>query len=371
MMNYFLKFIVKSNHICSGILVVTALFFHLNSFSQNPTTDFFAVKGEVQSHLLVDKEDSLSSRELIELRDDKGFPVWFGRDFHKVVCLTGQCRMVHLWLFWDGAGNYLGFQEHPGDPLTKTDHTFFSAADKHKLHRILSDSFSVLKDLKQEELIMKPEKNEGKVDAISGATQPSLQEYLVRNAAYTCYTLWHTVYGDTREEILRIVEKRADEEYLKLIFEKNDPVYMRWAIGFIGRHPEYHAPFYHQLIELVKNRDETVSGQALTYFSEERLTEVRLQKELIRSFEDFSYQRKFELLSKLSEVQQIDDEVILHLLDLFEKEQINASLLGYTFKMVRKENLQNPRIRKKLEPLLNHNNLYVRNITQKLITGSK
>lgn len=346
-------------------------FVFLSSFSQNHSTDFLGMKGVHFADNFLENNDSLSSKEMIELRDEKGLPIWFGRDIRKVVCLTGQCRMVHVWLFWDGAGNYLGFQEHPDDPLTKTDHTVFSVADKQKLHRILSDSISVLKKLKQEELIVKPDKNDTKVDAVSSATLPSLQEYLVKNAAYTCYTLWHTVYGSSRDEILRILEKRADKDYLKLIFEGNNPEYLRWGIDFIGRHSNYHADFYPQIIELIKSKNETVSGQALAYFSKDRLSDVGLQKELIRSFEDFSYQRKFELLWKLSEVKRIDDEVIVHLLDMFENDQINASLLGYSYKLINPENLEDFRIRKKLESLAIHKNLYVRNITQKLIDSEQ
>jgi hypothetical protein len=168
--------------------------------AQPKSVDFLGMKGDRYTHIYIDKNDSLSSQEIIELRNEKGLALWFGRDFQKIVCLTGQCRKVHLWLFWDGCGNYLGFQEHPEDPLTKTDHAVFNSEDYLKLHQILSDSVSVLKDLKQEDLIVRTEKDDKNpnIDAVSGATQLSLQEYLVRNAAYTCYTLWHTVYGNTR-----------------------------------------------------------------------------------------------------------------------------------------------------------------------------
>lgn len=335
--------------------------------AQSGDVDYLNMHGKKLIHLFPDMEDSLSSSEIIELRDGKGLPVWFGRDIRKVVCLTGQCRIVHVWLFWDGTGNYLGFQEHQGDPLTKTDHTVFSVADKQKLHRILGDSVSVLKNLKQEELIVKPDKTDQKVDAVSSATQPSLQEYLVKNAAYTCYTLWHTVYGGTRDEIFRILEKRADKDYLKLVFESNNPEYLRWAISFIRRHPDFHADFYPRMIDQIKNRNETVSGQALAYFSKDRLSDVGLQNELIRSFEDFSYQRKFELLWKLSEVKRIDDEVIVHLLDMFKNDQINASLLGYSYKLIRPENLEDKRIWERLKEFTTHKNLYVRNLAQGIL----
>ena len=354
--------------LCIRVWLGCILFLTVNLSAQPPATDFPVAKGSYFYHKIENQDDLLSAREIIELRSDEGLPVWFGRDFRKVVCLTGQCRMVNLWLFWDGAGNYLRFQENPGDLLTKTDHTVFTAADYKKLHRILSDTVSVLKDLKQEELIIKPVKTKGSVDAVSSATQPFLQEYLVKNAAYTCFTLWHTAYGETRKEILRILDKRANEKYLKLIFEKNDPTYLRWSVDFIRRHPVYHAIFYKQIMVLIKNKDEILSKRSLDYFSKDRLADKNLQKELIRSFKDFSYQRKSELLWKLSEVQKIDDEVILYLLDLFEKEQMNATLLGYTYRLIRKDNLQNSKIRTKQKKLLAHKNLYVRNITHKLLT---
>lgn len=348
--------------------LIGLLFSSIQLSAQSPNTNFLDQKGSYLYHKINDLEDSLSSRDIIELLSDKGLPVWFGRDIRKVVCLTGQCRMVHLWLFWDGAGNYLRFQEDPGDRLTKTDHTVFTVADYKKLNLILFDTLSVLKDLKQEELIQKPNKNLGSVDAVSSATQPFLQQYLVRNAAYTCYTLWHTTYGISRKEILEILEKRADVKYLKLIFEINDPTYLLWAVDFIRRHPDYQTMFYRQIIGLIKNKDETVSKRAMSYFSKDRLTDFNVQKEMIRSFTDFSYQRKFEMLWNLSEVQKINDEVILYLLDLFEKQQLNSTFLGYAYKLVRKDNLHNPEMQGKLKALLAHENLYVRNITQKLLT---
>ncbi len=357
----------KLTHICSGILIATALFFHLNSFSQNPTTGFFASKGKLQSHLFTDKEDSLSSREIIELDNEKGLPIWFGRDIIQVVCLTKECRMVHLWLFWDGAGNYFGFQEYPDDPLTKTDHMVFSAVDYQKLNHILADSVSILKNLKQEELIIKPDINEGKVDAISGATQPSLKEYLVSNAAYTCYTLWHSVYGNTRIEIQRLLEQRADSNYLKLIFNQDNTLYLKWAIEFIKRHPDYHSAFFRQIVNQMKSKDENLSQLALNYFDKERLSSPDIQKELMQVFDEISYPRKFEFFWKLSTISQIDDEVILKLLQLFDEQRINASLLGYVYKLIHADNLKTPQIIQKLKTFSKNENLYVRIITDRLL----
>ena len=338
-------------------------------FAQPKPVDFLGMKGDRFTHICIDKNDILSAQEIIELRNEKGLAVWFGRDFQKIVCLTGLCRKVHLWLFWDGCGNYLGFQEYPEDPLTKTDHAVFMLEDYLKLHQILCDSVSVLKDLKQEDLTVSTEKvdKNPNIDAVTGATQASLQEYLVRNAAYTCYTLWHTVYGNTRTEILDILDQRVDYSYLQLLFNEDNPEYLIWAIIFIKKHPKYHTGFNPQIIRLIKSNNENLSRQALNYFTQQQLCDVNLQRKLLQIFEEISYQRKFELIWKLTDVPKIDDEAILYLLGLFTGNRINASLLRYTYKLIHSDNLKNPKVLVKLSKFSKDKNMYVRNLTNNLL----
>jgi len=355
----------------SGLIFIIGVFLTTNTFAQQMTPDFLGMKGAKHTHIFADSEDSLSSKEIVELRQENGLPVWFGRDINKVVCLTGECRMVHLWLFWDAAANYLGFQLHEKHPLSKTDHTVFKLDDYQKLHRILADQFSVLKDLKQEELVVKKEKTGNEeVDAKSGATQPSLQELLVKNAAYTCYTLWHTVYGNTRGEVQRLLEQRVDSSYLKLLFAHENTGYLKWAIGYVQKNPVYHDLFYPQIISQIKNKDEQLSQMALNYFGDKHLADPVIQKSLVAVFDEISYQRKFEFIWKLSAIQQINGDVVLRFLQLFEEQRINVSLLGYVYKLIRADNLKNPQITDKLKALSNHENLYVRNITQRVLSGA-
>lgn len=336
-------------------------------FAQQSNHDFACMKGKLISHAFADPEDSLSAREIVELRNDSGLPEWFSRDFQKVVCLTGECRMIHLQLFWDGAGNYLGLQVHEKEPLTKTDHNEFIAADYEKLDRILSDSTSVLKKLKQDELVILPEKTNLSVDARSGATLPSLQEYLVKNAAYTCYTLWHTVYGNTREEIEKLLEKRVDKGYLKTVFDQDDPKLLIWAIKYIGNHPGYNSKYYRQIINQMLSKNENLAQTAMDYFEKERLAQPEIQRDIIQVFNGMTYQRKMLFLMKLSSVQPVNDEVVLDLLKLFEAQQLESSLLGYVYKFIHADNLKNPDILAKLKAISNDESLYVRNITQRVL----
>ena len=250
---------------------------------------------------------------------NKCLPLWFARNFHKVVCLTGECRMVHMWIYWDGAGNYLGYKPDGKEPLTKTDHHEFSTEDHRKLHSILSDSVSVLKTLKQEELIILPEKIDQnlKVDAISGATRQYLQDYLVRNAAYTCYTLWHTVYGPTRDQILGLLDARTNPEIIGKIFDLNDPVLKIWAIKTVDRHPKYQVPFSAIILKLVQSENNDLAHSALNYFTPARLSDPGVQREMAISVGEALSQIRFEIIWKLKSLPQVSNEAVVILLDLY------------------------------------------------------
>jgi hypothetical protein len=129
---------------------------------------------------------------LFELQNENGLPIWFGRHIFKDVCISGECKMIRLWLFWDGAGNYLGLQIPEQEPLTKSDHTPFEPEDYDKLEDILRDTASILKDLKPEDLIIVPDTIDAykayEVDGYTAATQPALAEVMVKDAVYTCHT---------------------------------------------------------------------------------------------------------------------------------------------------------------------------------------
>lgn len=110
------------------------------------------MEGVTVTHLLENSKDSLSDNKVIELQDQNGLTVWFGRYFFKDICTTGICRMVRLWIFWDGTGHYLGIQLDENDPLTKSDHTPFGLQDYTRLDEIMADTASILKDLRYEDL---------------------------------------------------------------------------------------------------------------------------------------------------------------------------------------------------------------------------
>lgn len=57
------------------------------------------MKGTVVTHIVENSTDTLSENRILELQDDDGMTLWFGRYFYKDICVTGICRMVKLWIF--------------------------------------------------------------------------------------------------------------------------------------------------------------------------------------------------------------------------------------------------------------------------------
>jgi len=344
------------------------LFSVINSEAKSHATSFDAMRGTRYSHMIADKTDSQSAQEIIELRNENGLPLWFSRDIYKTVCLNTQCRKVHLLIYWDGAANYLGMQLHKNEPLTKTDHKKFGQNDYEKLDGILSNPLSVLKVLKIEDLtINSADKKKNKVDAYSGATAPALSEFVVKDAVYTCYTLWHTVYGTTRDKIDSILEQRTDVRYLRLLFEQKDPQYSIWAIDYIEKHPKYQQAFYRQIINLINSEDIDLSRKTLHYFVPDRLSDAATQKEMAFLLEKASAPNKFEIIMLFAALPKVTNDAILIMLEQFKNRKIGTGLLEYIGNLIQPVHLKDSRIVEELKSISEDKNQFVRNIAQKLL----
>jgi len=341
-----------------------------SSYSQTPPKGFEGLKGTIFTHTIADKSDSLSLQVINEFRDEKGVSLWFSRDFHKTVCLTGVCKMIRIRIFWTGAESYLGLQLLDNDSLTKSDHKRFNKEDYIKLDHILSDSLSILKRLKFEEMIIKAEKKgNNQVDAIAGATLPSVSEFVVKDAVYTCYTLWHTVYGPTLEKIRSILDQRTNKDYLRLVFDRKEPVYSCWAIHFVERHPQHHSIFYREIMNMIKSENDIVSQKALHYFAAAILSETGIQKELAHFLEDVPARKKFEIIMNFLSLRHVSNEAILIMLEQFENQIISAAMLSYVCKLIHTDNMEDIRIEKKIISISRDKNQYVRNMTQILLSN--
>jgi hypothetical protein len=341
--------------------------------SNRQAKGFLNMKGILTIHsFTTDKIDSLSGQEILELQDTTGITLWFGRQIYKDVCMTGQCKMIRLWLFWDGAGNYLGFEVPDDEPFTKSDHTEFEIHDYDKLHTILSDTSSILKNLKTEDLtVEEKEKNPYEVDGYTAATQPGIKEVVVKDAVYTCHTLWHTVYGPTRDEVLAILDERISEDYLRLLFNSGNPALMSRAISCVEKFPDFHRAFYPIILDAVLSEHPPLSEQALSYFMPSRLSGFDEQMQLANLIPGVGTQKKYDIIWKLVESGKVHEPVVLQLLKYFDNQEIGVGSLNLVYRMVSSEYInRDGEIKSLLQKLAGHENAYIRNLTLKVLNRS-
>ncbi len=370
-MNSNTRYIIQG--IIAGLIVLSAGF--SDKPPEKPQTGYWAMNGNLVTHYFADTTDTLSGPEIYELQDDNGLPIWFGRHIFKDVCMSGECKMIRLWLFWDGAGNFLGIQLHETEPLTKSDHTEFDSTDYKKLEAILGDSASVLKELNPEDLIIVPDSinpyQAYEVDGYTAATQPAIAGAVVKDAVYTCHTLWHTVYGPAQNAIQKINHDRLNENYLSLWFNSPNPSYNSWALLIVKGFQEFHISFSLNILNCIKSENEALAKQALDYFQSSHLQEIVLQKKMAELIPDVSTREKYDILWKLTALKAIDEEVVLKLLHFFEEEKLDVGSLNLIFRMISAEHLQNKKIKQHIDTLSTHENNYIRNLTRKLTEGFK
>jgi hypothetical protein len=339
----------------------------ISGSSKRPVDGFWGMKGKIVIYPFADKIDSLSGQEIYELRNEKDLPIWFCREFYKQVCLTGQCKLIHLWLFWDGAGNYLGIQLFKNEDLTKLEHDKFEAADYVKMDAILQDTSSILKTTKYETLTEEVKiKSNFQVDAYSGATKPSISQEVVNGAAYTCFTLWHTVYGATQVAISNILSKRMSQSYLTHLFESENPSLISLAIRSVEKNSKYHSLFYPQILSVIQSNRPSLSKQALDYFQPNRLGSEDVQKKILAL--NVSPQRRYDIIWQFTKLQKIDTDVIISILELYEKHTLIDGALNLVLDLIRKDHLADKRVINLLGSIEEQESIYNQTLIRNLLS---
>lgn len=350
-------------------LLIFFVFDSVNIYSQKNFNELKTLKGIMYRHKIVDESDSLSSDEIIEFRGFNDLPLWFSRDFFQEVCLTGLCKMVRYRIYWTGATTYLGIEVNEKEHLTKTDHTTFKPEDYARLNRILEDSVFIFRKMDLKDLTIPDEKAyRTDLDGLSGATNPSIASYVVKDAVYTCFTIWHTVYGPTYKHIKSILEQRVNSEYLNLIFDQKNPDYILWGIEYVKKHKSYHSQFYWIILSLIKSENPEVASSALKYFAPSILSDVKVQHDLANILEEAPDYRKFDVIGLYSDLEDVDNDIIIRFLQQYEEDKISSTALSYVYKMINKEKLRDTRIINKLKRISSDENQYVKNITQQVLS---
>jgi len=256
-------------------------------------TDFDPVKIAEIKKVLINFNDTIPNDSLTIYFDPTNYPVAFSRDIHTAVCMDSLCRLVDITLFWEPTGKYLGFSLPPGQELTKKKHAPFTEKDYNRLNEILSDSTSQLGYYTPAE-IHPPKPANLKTDGISGATIPDLEPWIVPEAAYTSYTLWHLTYGSTSDSIVAFTKKHyISNIMLYRLLESKDAFSQMKGLQWIDHqtNPSF-SQFIDPVLKILHNGKFNASGLALKFLINCNLGEEKMQKEVIQLLDNEDFRIK-------------------------------------------------------------------------------
>lgn len=240
--------------------------------------------------------------------DSTGTPQHYHAYVFTPVCDDDVCRPVYINLYWDLLGNYLRYAVPTGHPLTKMDHEEFEKQEYGKLHEILADCNSLLKDYEMDELVESATNTvSGEVDAVTGATAKSLQAVMIPGALYTCYTLWHIVHGRVTDTIAKITDSIMSPQLLSHFLASRNHHYQYYALdravdsdGIVAVTHEQ------QVISLIRDPNVFLATYVLKRLSPNYFSDAESQHRLWETFCAGSYRLKLGVLEKLQHLSLTD-----------------------------------------------------------------
>jgi len=244
------------------------------------------------SKVMINFNDSIPDDMLTIYFSGTSQPEAFSRNIYTAVCIDSLCRPVDITLYWEMTGKYIGYSLPPGEELTKREHVPFSESDYKRLSEILSDSTSQLGFYSPEEI--HPAKQAvKKSDGITGATLPDLSPWIVPEAAYTSYTIWHLTYGATRDSIVNYTKKHLlSNQLLTNILQNKDPYNQIMALRWISESNMNSNQFIEPALTVLQSGNYQSSRQALKFLKLSGIDNERLQLEIIKLLESEEFRFK-------------------------------------------------------------------------------
>ncbi len=268
----------------------------------------------------------------------------FNHEFHtevsSVICFTHECKMVPIEVYWTAIGDFVKYELMNGYDLEKTEGAPFTAEDHVKLNKVLSNPNNKLRTVDISKI---KDYNPDEVDAVSSATIVIDEDQIVKGAAWTCYTLWHWVYGPARQSIRDVTGDRlSSREFIKYLNSSSveDNIF---AFEQLSRKRFFNDSITSELIQLNQKQSKYFTKQAVSYLE---LMESKLYRESLKSLykhndpnkrvifinslnkQNASFPNAFweDLISKTVESNSYQ-EVSLYL-DMLEQKEINSEQIN-------------------------------------------
>ena len=298
-------------------------------------TTFRPDKIEKISRILINFNDTIPNDSLTIYYTGINEPVAFSRDIHTAVCMDSLCRLVDITLFWEITGRYLGFQLPPGTELTKKKHIPFTEMDYNRLNEILSDSASQLGFYTPAEIHPVQPVNV-KTDGISGATIPDLGPWIVPEAAYTSYTLWHLTYGSTPDSIVAYTKKHfISKSLINKLLESKDAFSQMKGLQWTYQTNESYVQYMEPALKILHTGKYNASGLALKFLSKCNLGEEKMQKEVIQLLDNEDFRIKNSAIEYFKTSEKLYQSVAKEMIKKTESE--NYYLVNVILSLIEKK----------------------------------
>lgn len=269
--------------------------------------------------------DLMGRHEIVQLVNTHGQAVLFTSDVSTPVCADGECKLMHIRLYWTLLGEYAGFDRYPDLPLTKHDHDEFGMEDYLKLHNLLKDDKSILKRRTVDQLVEKPKQRiVNGVDALSGATIAEVKESVVSGALYSCYLTWHLVHGQAKQEIKEYMKTRISDEIIINMLHSDNSEYQLFALEELSE--AKYREYYVRIAEVFKTSIPLIRGFIAKNLPEEFWNTPRLQEPFWSALEDIDIGSRSLLLKHLEDASSSEIEKISGKLKILTKNQLKLFL---------------------------------------------
>ena len=243
-------------------------------------------------------EDTIPEHKLVVRYAEDGSLHSFCRRIQTSVCMKSECKPIDITLHWTLTGRYLGFELDEREYLSKVGHEPFSDEDYKQLHEILSDPYSPLRDVNLNSVLENNYSDE--VDGISSATNTDIEDYIVKDALFTSYTLWHIVYGTTSKKLMELTREKLEQKLIMKILQSTNKYDVVWGLKNMPDDVQWTDELTRKLIELTKSDNYLIAEQAVNHLNQELLSKDWGQLALFDDFASQSFLRKRNVIRQLT-----------------------------------------------------------------------
>ncbi len=315
----------------------------------------FEAKDTEISFELVNFNDTIPNDTLFIVNDQDGLIHSYFRNILTGVCIDGECRLLNITLHWTVTGRYLGFQLPQGEFLSKSEHDPFKKKDYERLHELLADPYSSLANYKIEELV--PVVGEDEVDGITGATIAGVKDYIVEDAVYSTYTIWHIVYGNTQNTVENYTRQNLQPDLLVKILDSGHNSDVIWGLENLADELEWTADLQTKLFELIIKEETTIPEKAIESIPPAMLADEQNQLKLFYYFEKSSFFTQRKILSKLEEAPFLASTIEFRLAEKLP--ELNGSMIKNVLDLFAVHRIKQPESEEIIAGLLDHENQFI------------